>query len=181
MKSKRLEPISPEKAEGEVKQFYDLIQQKMGKVPNIFQNMGHSPAVLKGYFALSEAVGQTSFSPKLREQIALTIAQANDCNYCLSAHSVIGKAMGLQDNEILQARQGLSSNKKDEAILAFVRQIVSKKGKVSDEDVAQVKLAGATEQELAEITLVVTLNLFTNYFNHITDTEIDFPLAPKLN
>lgn len=180
MKNKRLNPVAPESADGEVKQLYQLIQQKMNGVPNIFRNMGNSPAVLKGYFALSDAVGQTSFSPQLREQIALAVGQANSCNYCLAAHTLISKSTGLSDNDIMQARRGLSSNAKDAAILAFVKKVVDKQGNVTDEDVAELKAAGVSDKELVEIILVITVNMFTNYFNHITGTEIDFPQAPTL-
>lgn len=181
MTNKRLNSISPESAEGEVKQLYQLIQKKMNTVPNIFKNMGNSPAVLKGYFALSDAAGQTSLSPKLREQIALTVGQANLCNYCLSAHTMIGHSTGLSDTDILKARKGASADKKENAILAFVKKVIDKKGNTTDEDVSHLKAEGVTDKELVEIILVISLNMFTNYFNHITNTELDFPQAPNLN
>lgn len=180
MKTKRLDPISPESAQGEVKQIYQHIKDKMNIVPNIFCNMANSPAVLKGYFALSDAAAQTSLSPKLREKIALTVGQANNCNYCLSAHTLIGKAAGLQENEILEARKGNSKDTKEKAILLFVKNVVDKKGLVSDEEVETLKAAGVSHKELVEIIFIININIFTNYFNHITDTEIDFPRAPDL-
>lgn len=181
MKNKRLNPVAPESAQSDVKQIYDLIQKKMNILPNIFKNMGNSPAVLKGYMALSDAASQTGLSPKLREQIALAVGQANQCGYCLAAHTMIGKTVGLQADDILQARKGKTSDKKDAVILAFAKSVVDKKGNVSDQEVNDLKAAGITDKELTEIILVITLNMFTNYFNHITGTEIDFPHAPDLN
>lgn len=181
MKSNRIEPVMPEVAQGEIKQIYDMIQHKMNKVPNIFKNMGNSAAVLKGYFALSDAAAQTSLSPKLREQIALAVGQANQCGYCLSAHTLIGRSTGLQDEEIMLARKGSSAIQKDAALLHFAKKVVDKKGEVSDEDVQELKKAGITDKELAELILVIVVNMFTNYFNLVTGTEIDFPHAPDLN
>lgn len=181
MQDKRLNPVAPENAQGEVKKLFDMIQTKMNTVPNIFKGMGNSPAALKGYFALSDAAAQTSLSPQLREQIALAVAQANSCNYCLSAHCLIAKSTGLGDSAIQQARHGQSANQKDSAILAFAKKVVDKKGHVQGDDVAQLRTVGVSDQELVEIILVITVNMFTNYFNNVTGTEIDFPPAPQLS
>ena len=181
MKNNRLNPVAPESAQGDVKQIYDTLQKKMNALPNIFKNMGNSPAVLKGYMALSDAASQTSLSPKLREQISLAVGQANQCGYCLSAHTVIGQTVGLQSDEMQQARKGLSSDKKEAIILTFTKSVVDKRGNVSDQEVSDLKAAGVTDKELTEIILIIALNMFTNYFNHITGTEIDFPHAPDLS
>lgn len=176
----RVETLPQNKASPAVQELYKAIEKKMGKVPNIMQTMGHSPAVLKGYLGLNDAVSQTSLNPKLREEIAIIVGQTNHCNYCLSAHSAIAKGAGISDNEILQARKGLSSDPKTQAILAFAKTVVEKKGAVNDQDVADLKAKGVTDAELTEIILAISLNMFTNYFNHITDPKIDFPVAPKL-
>lgn len=180
--SNRLQPINPEAASEELKKIYQDLQKKMGgKIYNVFLNMGNSPAVLKGYLALSEAEKQAHLSPKLKQQIALVVSQDNTCQYCLAAHTQIAKSVGLQDNEIMQARQGQASEIKTQAILKFAKLVSDKKGKVSDQDVAQLKEAGVNEQELVEITLVVLTTLFTNYFNNVTDPQVDFPLAPAMD
>lgn len=176
----RVKPIQEDTAEAEVSVIYKGIKSKMGKVPNIFLNMGNSPAVLKGYLGLSDAAGHTSLSPKLRELIALTVGQANNCGYCLSAHTAIAQGSGVSDQEILSARKGAAKDAKTQAILAFAKIVVEKKGLVTDQDVATLKAAGVSDSEIVEIILVITLNIFTNYFNHITDPKIDFPVAPKL-
>lgn len=177
----RVDTLPKEKASPAVKDLYQSIEKKMGKVPNILLTMGHSPAVLKGYLGLSEAVNQTSLNPKLREEISLIVSQSNQCNYCLSAHSAIAKMTGLSEKEILDARKGTSQDPKTQAILSFAKTVVEKKGAVSDQDVAALKAKGVTDTELTEIILTITLSIFTNYFNHITDPKIDFPVAAKLN
>lgn len=176
----RVTPITKEKASPAVKDIYQNIEKKLGRIPNIFLNMGNSPAVLQGYFALNDAADKTSLSPKLREQIALVVSQTNDCNYCLSAHSAIAKSTDLNEDSILQARKGESQDPKTQAILRFAKTVVEKKGHLSNTEVEMVKAVGVNDTELVEILLVINLTMFTNYFNHITDPKIDFPIVPEL-
>lgn len=175
----RVQSITLEKANPEVKGLLEGVQKKLGKLPNIFQNLGNSPTVLKAYLDLSGAAGSTSFSPALREQIALVVGQANHCNYCLSAHSAIGKASGLTDEQITQARKGHASGSKEEALLQFAKAVVEKKGEMSAAEVEALKKAGVSDKELVELILLISMNIFTNYFNHITDPVVDFPAVSK--
>lgn len=176
----RVNTVSPDKANAEVKKIYKQLENKLGRVPNIFQNMGNSAAVLKGYLGLDEALSKTSLDPKIKEQIALTVGQANHCQYCLSAHTAIAKHAGLPDQDIIQARHGQAKDPKTQAILKFTITVVNNKGKVTNQDVASLKAAGVTDTELVEIILAITMNLFTNYFNLVTDPKVDFPEAPAL-
>jgi AhpD family alkylhydroperoxidase len=118
-------------------------------------------------------------SPQLREQIALAVAQENDCDYCLAAHTALGRSVGLSDEAIRDSRRGASPDSKTDAALRFARLIVEKRGRVSDEDVARVRYAGHTDAEIAEIVANVAVNIFTNYFNHVAETEVDFPPAQR--
>lgn len=176
----RFKPMDKEEAPAPVKEIYQNIEKKLGRIPNIFLNMGNSAAVLQGYFGLSDAAEKTSLSPQLREQIALVVSQANDCNYCLSAHTAIGKAAGLNEDHILKARKGESADPKTQAILRFAQKIVEKKGHLSNFEMSQLTNAGVNETELVEIIMIVSFTIFTNYFNHITDPHIDFPIVPEL-
>ena len=176
----RIAPIAPEQAQGEVKDIYANIEKNLGKVPNIFQYMGNSAAMLQSFFNVTEALNHSSLSPKLRSLIALAVAQANECNYCLSAHATIASSQGLKSNEIINARKGESQDAKTNAILHFTKLVVEKRGKVSDQDVKALKAAGVDDRALVEIILTINLNMLTNYFNHIVDTPVDFAAAPEL-
>lgn len=176
----RIQAINPESASGELKTIYDAIQKQMGKIPNIFQHMGNSPAVLQAFLGFSQALNKTKLSPKLREQIALVVGQENKCGYCLSAHSTIGKLTGLTDEEIEKSRRGETSDPKNNAILQFAKLVVDKRGHVSNQDVDTLKKAGVSDEELVDVILAIQVNMFTNYFNHIVDPTIDFPLAANL-
>lgn len=176
----RVSPVMEQKAPAQVKQTFDNIQKKLGRVVNMFRNLANSPEALNAYLQWSEFAERTSLPKQLREEIALVVAQANNCNYCLSAHSTTAKLSGLQDQEIISARKGQSQDKKWQAILKFCKSVVDKRGSVSDQEVQELKGFGVSDKELCEIVMVCNLNLFTNYFNKITNTENDFPPAPSI-
>ncbi len=177
----RLQPLAAENQSSQSKELLAAIQKKMGKVPVVFQTMSHSSAMLEGYLNLNAAVEKTSLSPKLREKIALVVGETNNCNYCLAAHTAIGEKSGLRNEEMLQARQGQAEDSKTQAILKFAKAVVQKRGQVADADVNELRKEGVTDQEIVECVLVISINLLTNYFNHVADPTVDFPLAPSLS
>lgn len=176
----RIQAIDPTTAGPDIEPILASLKKSIGRIPNIFLNMGQSAAVLKGYADLTEAIHKTSLNSKLREQIALVVSQANSCNYCLSAHTVMAKGAGLSEESIIEARKGESQDQKSAAVLKFAKKVAENRGHVSDQDVEHLKEAGVNDKELAEIVLVVIQTMFTNYFNNVTDPQIDFPLAPSL-
>lgn len=171
----RIAAVTPETATGKTKEMFDAINKKLGKVPNVFQHMANSPAVLEGYMSFSRALDGGVLPPKLRELIAITVAQINVCQYCLSAHMAIAKSIGMTEQELRLARDQRSDNDKWNAALKFVRQMVTTDAEMKEADVSEVKSAGFSDGEVAEIIAVVSLNQFTNYFNLIVQPEIDFP------
>ena len=174
----RLKPVSPESATGKTKDLYAVIKGRLGVVPNMMQTMGNSPAFLHGYLSLGDALNAGKLGAKIGELIALTVAEANACDYCLSAHSYIGSNLVKMDSDTIEsARNAESSDPKIEAILKFAKKLVNKKGQANDDDVAAIKKAGITEGEIGEIVGYVALNILTNYFNTVATTEIDFPIV----
>ncbi|MDA0738035.1 MAG: peroxidase-related enzyme [Nitrospirae bacterium] len=176
----RLPAIDPETATGQAKQLLDGVQKKLGFTPNILRTMANSPAVLQGYLNFSTALSKGSLSPKLREQIALVVAQNNECEYCLAAHAAIGRTVGLSEEAIRDSRRGESPDAKEAAVLDFASTLVVNRGWVTDAEIAKLRKAGVTEGEIAEIIANVSLTLFTNYLNHVAQTEIDFPAVEAL-
>jgi AhpD family alkylhydroperoxidase len=139
------------------------------------KTLAASPAALEGYLNFGAALGTGHLDAKFREQIALAVAQANSCEYCLSAHSAIGQVVGLKTEEIAASREAHSADAKRDAGLQFVQALVVQRGVVSDQTVAQVKAAGFSDGDIAEIVANVAINTFTNYFNHVARTNVDFP------
>jgi uncharacterized peroxidase-related enzyme len=171
----RLSAVDPTTATGKVKDMLDAVKTKMGKVPNMTRVMANSPAVLESYLGFSGAMAHGQLDQKLREELALVLSQQNQCDYCLSAHSAIGKMMGLTPDQIVARRKGDGSSEKNTAALTFAKKVLAEKGQVSDTDVAAVRAAGFSDGEIAELIAHVALNVFTNYFNVVTQVEVDFP------
>ncbi len=119
-------------------------------------------------------------TPEVRERISIEAAEANDCNYCLAAHTLLGKLAGLDESERHAARRGESSDPKADAALKFARTLLENRGDVTDDDVRRVKEAGYTDGEVAEVIALVALNVLTNYFNVAAGTPIDFPAVGPL-
>lgn len=152
------------------------VQKSLGVTPNLMKLVGHSPAALDGYLALNGAVGKGKLSAQLRERIALAIAEFNGCDYCLSAHDYLGANVAkLSRSELDAARDGHSEDAQVEAALRFALQVALARGRVSDADLAAVRLAGYDEASVVEIVTNVALNVLTNYVNNVAQTDIDFP------
>ena len=152
------------------------VQKQLGVVPNLMKLVGNSPAALEGYLSLNGALNKGKLDVQLRERIALTIAEFNGCDYCLSAHDYLGRNVAkLSDSELGAARDGLSSDPRAAAALRFARQVAEARGRVSDDDLATLRAAGFDDAQAIEIVVTVALNVLTNYVNNMAQTDIDFP------
>ncbi|MCA4897826.1 MAG: carboxymuconolactone decarboxylase family protein [Bacteroidota bacterium] len=177
----RLTALNPDQASGKAKELFTAINGKLGMVPNMMRTMGNSPALLGGYLNFSGSLGEGTLGAKLGTLIALTVAEANQCQYCASAHAFIGKNLnGLDDTKIESARTLGKIDAKTDAALLFAHKLVEKRGHVSESDVNAVLSAGFTQGEVGEIVGHVALNTFTNYFNNTAGTAIDFPKVELL-
>lgn len=177
----RIQPLELKQAPEPAAQILSDVQQKLNRVPNIIATMAHSPAVAQAYLAFSGALADGELSSSLREQIALTVAEANSCHYCLAAHAALGKLAGLSAEQVLHARQGQAADTQAAAALGAARKLVEQRGQLEDQDLEGLRQAGFSDGGIAEIVANVALNLFTNYFNHVSDPEIDFPAVAQLD
>jgi uncharacterized peroxidase-related enzyme len=154
------------------------VARSLGSVPNLFRVVGNSPAALKGYLGLGGAVAASSLDARTQERLALVVAQTNGCDYCLSAHTYLGRNVaGLDDAEITANRNGTSNDPQAAAAVRFAAQVVEARGHVTDEQLAAVRTAGFNDAAVVEILLAVALNTFTNYVNEVARTDIDFPVV----
>jgi AhpD family alkylhydroperoxidase len=157
------------------------LEAKFGKVLNTHGAMAHSPAVLETYTAIQRVVqGIGTFDGRTREAIALAVANVNDCAYCQAAHTAGGQAAGLSEQETIDIRRGQVDDPKLNTLLALAREQTGNVGSVQDSTWQAGLDAGWTDAELTETSAHVTLNLFTNYFNHLVQTDLDRPAAPAL-
>jgi len=171
----RIQPVDPAKAEGKQKELLDAVEKKMGGKPNVIRTLAQSPAALEGYLNFSGALAGGSFSGTVREQIALAVSAKNGCGYCTSAHAAIGKQQGLSEDQSRAAISGDADDAKTQAILDFAVAVNEKRGWAEDSDLEKARSAGLSDAEIVETVANVALNVYTNYFNHVADTEVDFP------
>ena len=171
----RLTALDPATADGEAKTLLDAVQGKLGVTPNILRTMASAPAALQAYLGFGEALAGGRFDARSREAIALTVAGANSCDYCASAHAAVSKSLKVDEAEIALRLHGHAGDPKLDAALVFARALVEKRGWVSDDDLAAVRGVGHDDGAIVEIVANVAANLFTNYFNHVAQTDIDFP------
>jgi uncharacterized peroxidase-related enzyme len=171
----RITQLDPAQATGRAKQHFDDVQAKLGVVPNLFRVLGNSPAALEGYLNLSRALGGGSLGAKIREQIALTVAESNMCGYCLSVHVSIGDRVGLSEKDITDARRAIAPTARIDAFLKLARNLVVQRGEIGDSDLERARACGLTDGEIVETIANVALNILTNYVNHVARTLVDFP------
>lgn len=176
----RIPAIQQNMADPETGKLLDAVSKKMGMVPNLVATLANSLPAANAYLGFSQALSSGALSARLREKISLVVGEANQCDYCVSAHSMIGKKLGMSESETLDARQAQAHDDKERAALEFSQAIVEQRGMVSDEDLGRVRAAGFADREIVEIVANVALNIFTNYFNHVAETIVDFPKAPSL-
>jgi uncharacterized peroxidase-related enzyme len=172
----RITPVNPAEAQPKAKELLAAVQAKLGMTPNMMRTMAQSPAVLEGYLSLSGALANGVLPAKVREELALFVGQSNECDYCVAAHSVLGKMAGLQPNQLIEARRGVvASDPIGQAALQLARKVLNTRGEVSDADLSAARSAGLNDAQIAEVIAHVALNIFTNYFNRVAHTEVDFP------
>jgi len=152
-----------------------VVQNKLGMIPNLVKTLAHAPAALTAYLQQSEALSGGTLSPALREQIALTVAGANRCDYCASAHTLLGKHAGVDAQEAANNLTGRASDARAQAALIFAKQVIDTRGHVTDAQLQATRSAGFSDEAIVEMVAHVALNIFTNYFNHVAATMIDFP------
>lgn len=160
-------------------QSFDTLQKALGMVPNLYATLAYSDNGLSRFLAYQTA--HTSLSNKEKEAVNLIVSQLNECKYCLSAHTVLGKMNGFTDEEILLIRQGISAVPKLQAMIRMAKDITENKGHVAQETLDVFFEAGYTKGNLVDLLLLVSDKITMNYLHNLTDIAIDFPLAPALN
>jgi len=152
----------------------DAVQASLGVTPNFVRVLGLAPAALEGFLGLYTIAGKGALDHATRERIALAVAEHNGCQYCVSAHSAIGRKAGLDNDEIAAARRGTSSDAKAAASVRFARALVNSMGEVTNAEWDAARKA-LTEEEVVETIAHVALNVFTNILGKSTRVPIDFP------
>lgn len=174
----RIAPLNLNDASPAVAETLTGVKAKIGMLPNLFTTLAHSPGALNGYLALSGALAESLLDARQREIVALAVGQANECGYCLAAHTAIGKGAGLTADAIAAARLGQGLNPADAALAGFARVLTITRGNATDADYRTFLAGGFTPAQALDVVALVALNTLTNYTNHLAGTVVDFPAVP---
>ena len=178
---KIFKPLTIEEANENSKTIFTNLKSKIGMLPNLYATMGVSDKLLGGYLAFTDSLKSGEFTAKEYEAIALATSQVNDCAYCLSAHTAIGKMNGFTEEETLQLRDNSIADASLNAIVTLVTDLISKKGHPSETAVQNFLNAGYNKAAFAELIAIVSLTTITNNIYHNGGFEIDFPKAQNIN
>jgi uncharacterized peroxidase-related enzyme len=174
--------IDPATATGPAAQLLADVQRTLGLTPNMHKTMANSPALLKGYLALSGALAGGVLPAAVREQLAIATAETNGCEYCLSAHTYLGANLAKLDaDELERARHAESTNPHTAALLTLSEAILQGHGVVADDVLAGARAAGVSDTEIGELVGHLALNILTNYFNVLSGVDNDWPVVTPHN
>jgi uncharacterized peroxidase-related enzyme len=171
----RIQPVDPDHATGAIRRLFVEISTKFALVPNLFRVLATAPAALEGLIGLGSALARGALDEKIREQLALAIAESNLCPYCLSAHTAMAAKIGLNQAEIDNANHASAADARTDAILKLARSIVVQRRELTDADLARAGAVGLGDAEIVETVANVALNIFENYMSHVARVPIDFP------
>ncbi len=177
---KTLKPLRFEEANVDSQSIFTNVKSKIGMVPNLYAAMGVSDKLLGGFLNFTETLKSGEFTNKEYEAIALATSQANGCAYCLSAHTVIGKTNGFTEEETLELRTNSIADKKLNALVSLVSEVVESNGHPSESTVLTFFDVGYTKVAFAELIGAVALTTITNYVFHNGGFDIDFPKAQRI-
>ncbi len=178
---KKLEVLTREQVAPETQEIFDGLKSKLGMVPNLYATTAHSHHGLSALLQLGDTLKKGNLSAKEVEAVALAVAQTNNCKYCLSAHTAVGKMVGFTEGETYELRSGEINDPKLRALTLFAKEITETRGFPSEYTTAKFFEAGYSKGDVVDVIGLVALNTFTNYINHFADTEVDFPVARELS
>ena len=176
----KIKLISEEQADGTTLEFYKMLKSRLGKIPNVYKVYGNSGAALKANLVMDQALSEGLLSGKEIELIALIVSDFNGCEYCIAAHTMVGKMHGLEDQDLSNAISGHSENARFHALLQFTSAILHHNGKIGNDDLQAFYKQGYHEGHVVEVIGQIAKNFFNNYTNQIAGTPVDFP-KPEFN
>ncbi|MEI6000760.1 carboxymuconolactone decarboxylase family protein [Paraburkholderia bengalensis] len=175
----RLHTIATSEATGHTADLFQRVTATIGKVPNSYIGIGsNSPVALEAVLSLEASLNRSSLSVRDIEVVKLVVSQTTGCDYCLAAHTLMSKKIGLAADAILALRQVKpSGDARSDALASFVSHLATTSGTVDTDVVTALALAGFTDTQIVDVTMAIASIAFTNLFNRINDTTLDFPAA----
>jgi AhpD family alkylhydroperoxidase len=176
----RIAPVAIDTAPAAAAEGLVATRAMFGRIPNMFATAAQSPAALTAMNGFFAALSSGVIGGRVGEQVAIAIAEANACEYCLAAHTAIGGLHKVPITDLAAARVGRSSDPRAHAAITFALDVLHARGRVDDSAIAAARAAGLGDGEFVELVAHVALNVFTNSLNNLAQTEVDFPRVPEL-
>lgn len=173
----RISAVTLNNADATIAATLNGVKAKIGMIPNLFATFALAPAALNGYLAFSDSLSKGRLNARQREVVALAVSQVNSCQYCLSAHTMLGKGAGMSEACTLDARHGKASDPLENAIAAFAVKVARQHGMVSDDELNAAKKSGLDDALIVEVIANVAFTVLTNYTNNVAKTDVDFPIV----
>jgi uncharacterized peroxidase-related enzyme len=153
----------------------ESVGESLGFVPNLFGVFAESPAALRGGLAIYDAFSSSSLSRAEQQIVMLAVSEANDCGYCVAAHSTLAKRFAKVDPAVVDAvrRRAPIADARLDALATFTRAVVTKRGLLADSEVDTFLRAGYARAQVIEVLLGVGMKTFNNYVDHIARTPLN--------
>jgi AhpD family alkylhydroperoxidase len=176
----RITPIDPLHALGTTRLLYTSVQARQGSIPNLYRVIGHSPAALGALLSMEGLLTEGALDERVREQLALVVAEISQSEYCLREHTALASRAGLSAAEINEARCARSADPRTAAMLGLARAIVIWRGDVDDHTIAEARAAGLTDAELLEVVAHVAMQILRNYTAHLSGVRSQLPAVAQV-
>ena len=170
-------PLDPASANAQTAATLQAVKASIGMVPNLYATLAKAPAALNVLLQANAALATGQLSAKEREIVALATSQANGCQYCLSAHTLLGKKAGLSLAETHQVRAGKAADPRHAAIARFTKSLIEAHGHIEPKQLDEFKAAGLSEGDMLEVVANVAVTTLTNFTNNVARPKIDFPVV----
>jgi uncharacterized peroxidase-related enzyme len=167
----RIEPVDHSRASGKARELLDELAARVGDLGPMVSAMANAPAVLRGYLELNRAMKRSHLDRRISERIALAVQEWIGCEYCLAAHTQAARELGLSDRDIELARQGTATDAKIAAMVAFGQQLIAAPSEVSDQQIDELRGFGYSDEQIAEVVGLVSLQLLTGAFNLVAGID----------
>ncbi|CAM2174629.1 carboxymuconolactone decarboxylase family protein [Burkholderia orbicola] len=157
---------------------FATIRKAVGMVPNAYAAIGalNTPA-LQAILSADAVLSKGSLSAQDCETIKLVVSAISGCDYCVAAHSLASKASGIAVDAVraIRALEPTGDARRD-ALIRFIRVLQESRGTIASEELEAFRSAGYSDESVVDVALAIALITFTNVFNRVNDTVVDFPV-----
>lgn len=173
-------PTPDEVHDPEARAALDAIKKQVGRIPNLYAYEAHSPRAFVTNLPFAQAVETAHFTAREAQAVYLAASEANECTYCLAAHTALAKRAGFTEEETLGLRVGASADARLAVLTRLTRRFVDTKGRPEPALLDAFFEAGYTQAHLVDLVGLISVKTFTTYLHNATGIAVDFPAARAL-